>query len=164
MNDKKNIFEESTEEVRAISALESARDTIIPDASLLKSALLNAEVQTASAKSFQFGWKIIAPVGVFAALILAFTLGTQRFSGSPEDAVTETNKLSINEDGRGAVAALAEPIPAPTGSLDDTVAVLFTDMDQEFAALESQANAEIVAAQNESNELNTFTTYAEPSI
>jgi hypothetical protein len=76
---------------------------------------------------------------------------------------TDQESLTQNTEALPEVTALTAPIPEANGKADDMIAAMFTEMNQEFAAFDAQANASIGVTNNESNTLNNFT-YEETQI
>ena len=142
----------------------------VPNPDILSSALSKApdfylpQKRTVSLASMRINWKIMAPVAMFAVLALAFVFNGDKKILTPtnEEQAMISEEPAVMKNDVGSVV-FSEPIPEATGSADETVFALFKDMDQEFSALSSEADAEILAAQNESNELDGFT-YAESEI
>ena len=82
----------------------------------------------------------------------------------PEDASLPDEEASGKDYANSReIAALSSPIPAPSGNANETVGALFAEMDQEYAALGSEADGEMAAAQRESSGLDEYP-YAESEI
>ncbi len=149
---------------RVFSALAHAKRDIVPDANALRDAVFKENRAVSLASIAGVNWRIAVPLGAFAVLLLAFVFGAQRFPKPAEEAANlQGGKTASPEWGNGSVAALEEPLPKATGNVDDAVAALFADMEQESAALGSQADAEISVAESEYGELNSFN-YGETQI
>lgn len=171
-----NLEKRFPEVARFFAEIQNQKETITPNAEGLRRALNSVTLQNAARYSeyqkgravftslMKINWKIAVPATAFAVVALAVLVGTDTLSfPTKQNEATNQESLTQNTEALPEVTALTAPIPEANGKADDMIAAMFTEMDQEFAAFDAQANASIGATNNESNTLNNFT-YEETQI
>lgn len=174
---RENLEKRFPDIARFLGELENQKQSITPNPEGLRH-ILNAvtlpketrysEYQKGRAvftSIMKINWKIAVPATAFAVIALAVLVGTDTlsFPTMKQNEAVNQEALTQNIENSPEIVALSAPIPEANGKANDMVIAMFTEMNQEFAVFDVQANATIGTAQNESNTLNNFT-YEETQI
>lgn len=186
MNEKRDIFEEaikalereegleslrtsvSEEEFKEIErvfvALTDAKKNILPNKDALR-VILSGQSRynnrekgrvVSFASIMKINWKIVAPLGAFAVLALAFVFYSGGIFPVSMRGTDVNEESALNKEGSKDIAVLEKPLPKPTGNIDDAVDALLMDMDDELAAFERGVDDELLVAESEWRELESL--------